>query len=83
MAGDGSGNGKDSGGKVVELKCPMLQVIFDPRTCAIEVTGNAPSLTFSRHMLLMALENVERAIAAAQQPQIEVARGPFAVPRGG
>jgi hypothetical protein len=83
MADGGNSNGKEHGGAVGGLKCPTLHVVFDPRTCAIEISGEAPSLVFSRHMLLMAIEKLENSIRAAQQPLIETAGGPIPFHRGG
>jgi hypothetical protein len=83
MSAEASGNGKDSGGKVVEIKVPMLTITFDPRNCSVDVTGQSPSLFFSKYMLLMALEKVTEHIAAAQQPIIEVPGGAFSLRKGG
>jgi hypothetical protein len=75
MAGETQGNGKDSGGAVASLRCPVLHVTFDPRTCAVEITGESPSLFFSKYMLAMALEKVSLHLAEAQQPMIELPGG--------
>jgi hypothetical protein len=70
MANEAQGNGKDSGGKVVEIRVPILQIVFDPRTYAVTVTGNSPTFEFSKAMLQMALDEVERQILAARNQKL-------------
>ena len=83
MSGDASGNGKEHGGHVTSLKCPTLHVVFDPRTCAVEITGESPSLFFSKYMLAMALEKVSQHLADAQQPMIALPGGGLPFRKGG
>jgi hypothetical protein len=83
MSGEAKSNGKDSGGAVVEIRVPMLTITFDPHTCSVEVTGQSPSLFFSKYMLLMALEKVTEHIAADQQRVIATPGGPIPFYKGG
>lgn len=83
MANDAGGNGKEHGATVGAIRCPVLHVTFDPQTCAVEITGESPSLFFSKYMLAMALEKVSEHIAASRQPLIEVPGGPIPFHRGG
>jgi hypothetical protein len=82
MSGQAEGNGKDTCGVVTTARCPILHVVFDPTKCSIEITGEAPSLFFSKYMLLMAVEKVANDIEAARQPMIELPGGPLPFHKG-
>jgi len=70
MASDAQGNGKDSGGEVKHIRVPMLQVIFDPQTYTVQVSGSAPTLEFAKAMLQMAAERTERQIQVARNQKL-------------
>lgn len=83
MSGEAGGNGKEHGGGAAALRCPVLHVTFDPRTCAVEITGESPSLFFSTYMLAMALAKVSLHLAEAQQPMIALPGGALPFRKGG
>jgi hypothetical protein len=56
------GDAGNGGGAVEVVRVPQLVITFNPRTYAVTVEGGVPTLEFSKALLQMACDEVERQI---------------------